>query len=71
MRPTIVAGLVLLALGGFIALRGLRYTSDRSVIRVGEFEASLEERREVPIWVGVVAGAAGLVLLFAGSRRRG
>jgi hypothetical protein len=71
MRPATIAGLVLLVIGGFIAFRGLSYTADKSVISVGEFQASVEERRSVPIWVGVVAGAAGLALLFAGSRQRG
>lgn len=71
MRPATLAGILLLAVGGFIVFRGLSYTSDRSVFRVGEFEASLEERRAVPAWVGGVAAAAGLVLLVAGSRRRG
>jgi hypothetical protein len=31
----------------------------------------MEERRSVPAWIGGVAAAAGLVLLVAGSRRRG
>lgn len=71
MRPATIAGLLLLAVGGFILVRGLNYTADRSVIKVGEFEASLEERRAVPAWAGGLAAAAGLVLLVAGSRRRG
>ena len=71
MRPAALAGLVLLAIGGFIMFRGLNYTADRSVIKIGEFEASMEERRSVPAWLGGVVAAAGLVLLVAGSRRRG
>ncbi|HEX6106579.1 MAG TPA: hypothetical protein VFZ26_13420 [Gemmatimonadales bacterium] len=71
MRPLTLAGLALLALGGFILFRGLNYTSDRSVIRIGEFEASVEERQAVPAWIGGLAAAAGLVLVVAGSRRRG
>jgi hypothetical protein len=70
MRPATLAGLVLLAVGGFILFQGLSYTADRSVIKVGEFEASLEERRAVPAWAGGVVAAVGLVLLVAGSRRR-
>lgn len=70
MRATTIAGIVLLAIGGFIAFRGLSYTADRRVLEVGEFKASVEERRTVPPWVGAVVGAAGLVLLFA-ARRRG
>jgi hypothetical protein len=71
MRPAALAGLALLAVGAFILFRGLNYTADRSVVKIGEFEASMEARRSVPAWIGGVAAAAGLVLLVAGSRRRG
>jgi hypothetical protein len=71
MRPLTIAGLVLLVLGGFVLLRGLSFTSQKSVIQVGDFNASLEERREVPPWLGAVAVAGGIALLLAGTRRRG
>lgn len=70
MRPLTLAGLVLLVLGGFVVLRGLRYTSQKSVIKVGDFQATMEEHRTVPTWIGAVALAGGIVLLVAGSRRR-
>ena len=71
MRPLTLAGLVLLVLGGYVLLRGLSFTSQKSVIKVGDFKASVEERREVPAWVGAVALAGGIVLLLSGTRRRG
>ncbi len=71
MRPASLAGLALIAVGAFILFRGLTYTADRSVIKVGEFEASVEEQRSVPAWLGGLAVVAGLGLLVAGSRRRG
>lgn len=71
MRPATLVGLVLVAVGGFILIRGLSYTSDRSVFKVGDIEASLEQKRSVPAWAGGLAAAAGLVLIVAGSRRRG
>ncbi|HUF36505.1 MAG TPA: hypothetical protein VMN37_11185 [Gemmatimonadales bacterium] len=71
MRPASLAGLALIAVGAFILFRGLTYTADRSVIKVGEFEASVEEQRAVPAWLGGLAVVAGLVLVVAGSRRRG
>ena len=71
MRPLTIAGLVLLVLGGFVLLRGLSFTSQKSVFKVGDFQASVEERREVPPWLGAVAVASGIALLLAGTRRRG
>jgi hypothetical protein len=66
-----MAGLLLLVLGGVVLLHGLSFTSQKSVLKVGDFQASVEERREVPTWAGALAVAGGLVLLVAGSRRRG
>jgi len=40
------------------------------VLKVGDFQASAEERRDVPAWAGALAIAAGIVLLVAGSRGR-
>ncbi len=69
MRPTTIAGILLLALGAFILFRGLSYTSNRSVLKVGEFQASVEERRSVPAWAGGLIAVAGIGLLVAGRRR--
>jgi hypothetical protein len=71
MRPLTLAGLALLLLGGFILFRGLSYTSQKSVLKVGDFHATMEERQTVPPWVGAVGVVGGIVLLVAGSRRRG
>jgi hypothetical protein len=71
MRPLTLAGLVLLVLGGFVLLRGLSYTSQKSVLKVGDFHATVEERQTVPPWIGAVTVVGGIVLLVAGSRRRG
>jgi hypothetical protein len=70
MRPFTLAGLALLLIGGFILLRGLSFTSQKSVLKVGDFQASVEERRAVPAWIGGLAVVGGLILLVAGTRRR-
>ncbi len=71
MRPLTLAGLVLLLLGGFVLFRGLSYTSQKSVLKVGDFNATMEERQTVPPWIGALAVAGGIALLVAGGRRRG
>ena len=70
MKPSLIIGIVLVLLGGFVLVRGLSYSSDRSVIKVGDFKASVEERRSVPTWLGAVAIVGGLALVLAGSRRK-
>lgn len=66
----VLLGILLIAVGGYVILRGLNYTSERSVIRVGDFEASMEEKRPVPAWAGGLVVVAGLALVVAGGRRR-
>jgi len=70
MKSQVIVGLVLAGLGVFIVFRGLNYGSQRSVMRVGDFQASVEERRAIPTWVGGVAIVAGLLLVGAGMRKR-
>ena len=69
MRPLTLTGIVLVCAGLFVAVRGVSYRTDRSVFKVGEIEASIQEERTIPAWAGVVAVAAG-VLLILGARRR-
>ena len=70
MRILVLLGVVLLAFGGFILVHGLNYPSERSTLKMGGFEASVEQQRSVPMWVGVVLLAAGVVLVGVGARRR-
>jgi hypothetical protein len=39
-------------------------------LRVGDFRASLEERRMVPSWIGWTGAGLGRVLVVAGLRSR-
>lgn len=70
MKPSMIAGLVLVAVGLFILLRGINYGSQRSVMRIGDVSASVTETRTIPLWVGGVAIVGGLVLAGATMRRR-
>jgi len=70
MRRLTVLGVVLMLLGGYILILGMSYPANRSVLKVGEFEAKLEERRSVPPWAGGAAIVGGLVLIGLGVRGR-
>jgi hypothetical protein len=70
MKIWMIAGIAIAGLGVFIMIRGLSYDSQRSVVRVGDFRASVEERRVVPAWVGGLAILGGLVLVGVGVRRQ-
>lgn len=61
----VVAGLLGLVYGGF------SYTKDNHEARIGPIVLSVKEKEtvNVPVWAGVAAVVAGVVLLLAGRRR--
>ena len=70
MRPLIVAGVLLLALGAFLLIRGGSFTTRRDVLEVGDVKVTANERQAIPPWAGWVALVAGAGLLAAGARKR-
>lgn len=68
MRVSLVLGILLVAAGTFVAARGFSYTSRESVLKVGQFEATVQEKRTISPWFGVGAIATGLVIILAGRR---
>lgn len=62
----IVAGALALAYGGF------SYTRERHDVKLGPIQFSVKEREtvNVPVWAGLGAVGAGLVLLVLGGRRK-
>jgi drug/metabolite transporter (DMT)-like permease len=70
MKPSAIVGILLIIAGAFVLIRGLSYTSQRSVLKVGDLKASVEEKHAIPAWVGGLAIVGGLALVLAGTRRR-
>jgi hypothetical protein len=73
MRPAQIIG-VLLIIGGLAALLmgGFSFTRSEEVLDIGPVEASVERRETVPLppIIGGLALAAGVALLFVGSKKR-
>ena len=70
MRIALIAGVLLAALGGFIVVKGVSYTREESVLKLGELEAKVKQKRDVPEWLGGIALGAGLVLVIVGLKQR-
>jgi hypothetical protein len=70
MRVTLIAGVVLAALGAFVVFKGVSYTKEESVFKFGGLEAKMQQKNRVPEWIGGVALGAGLVLVIAGLKKR-
>jgi hypothetical protein len=72
MKPLTVAGLVLIIAGIVgLALGHLSFTTEKKIIDVGPITATTEEHHTIPIpdIAGVVAVAAGAILMIVGQRR--
>ncbi len=70
MKASLIAGLVLIAAGVFLILRPPHYASQQSVLKLGDLEATMQQERTVPGWVGGAVLGAGVVLLGAGLFKR-
>lgn len=72
MKPAMVIGIILILLG-VIALgyQGITYTTREKVLDIGPIEATKKTQKTVPLppILGGVALAAGIVLVFLGSRK--
>ena len=72
MNTTKLIGIVLVVLGALgAAYGGFSYTKATHAVDVGPLHLQVveKERVNVPLWMGLAAVAAGLVLLVAGSRK--
>jgi len=70
MRYLTISGVVLIAAGLFVILRPPSYSSEQSVLKLGDLEAKVQQQRTVPGWVGGTLLGAGCVLLVFGVRKR-
>ncbi len=71
MKAFLIAGLVLIAAGVFLILRPPHYASQQSVFKLGGLEATMQQDKTLPGWVGGVVLGAGVVLLGGGLLKRG
>jgi hypothetical protein len=70
MRAASITGFILAAVGAFIVFKGVSYTKDESVFKFGGIEAKLEQKHQLPDWIGGVALGAGIVLVGLGFKKR-
>jgi len=73
MSRATTLGIVLLVLGAAaFVIRQFTYTDREEILDIGPIEATAETEEEVyvPLWVGGILLAAGVVLVAAGSANR-
>lgn len=70
MRGFMIAGIILILLGAFVLIQGGTFTSERSVLEVGELEITADEKQTIPTWVGALSLVAGIGLVGAGAMNK-
>jgi len=72
MKPSVVAGLVLVLLGIVALIYRQNYREEKALFEVGSFRASIDREKtwSPPTAVGIVALAAGGVLIAIGLKKR-
>jgi drug/metabolite transporter (DMT)-like permease len=70
MRAVQIIGAILIAAGLYILIKSPTYSSDKSLFKIGDVEAKVQQSHDIPPWAGGVAVAAGVVLVVVGVRKR-
>ncbi len=72
MKPIILAGILLIVLGGLaLAYQGFSYTHQEKILDVGPIHATAEkhDRVSIPPILGGLALVGGIVLLVVGAKK--
>ena len=73
MKIATLAGIVLIAAGAAaLALGQVKYTKETEAVKLGPVELTVkqEETVNLPVWAGLAAIAAGVVLVVVGGHSR-
>jgi hypothetical protein len=70
MRILQVLGVILIAGGLFVLIKGASYSSEKSVFKIGDVEARVAQEHSIPPWAGGASLVAGVLLLVAGARKK-
>ena len=69
MRVLQILGAVLILGGLFVLIKSPSYSSDKSLLKIGDVEAKVSQQHPIPPWAGGAAVVAGVALLVAGVRK--
>ena len=70
-RILAVLGALLVAGGLYVIIKAPTYSSEKSVMKIGDFEAKVQQEKQFPPWVGGAALGLGGVLIVVGLTKKG
>ena len=70
MRPFVLIGVVLIAIGAFLMYQGGTFKTKDKILEVGDVAITADKKHSVPTWAAGLAIVAGLGLVVAGAAQR-
>ena len=70
MRPLVLLGIVLIAVGGFLFYNGGSFTTQKQVLEIGDVKVTAPEEHTFPKWAGAAALLAGIAVVVVGAQGR-
>lgn len=69
MRVLQIVGAILILGGLFVLIKSPSYSSEKSVLKIGDVEAKVSQQHAIPLWAGGAAVLAGVVLIVVAARK--
>jgi hypothetical protein len=69
MRVLQILGALLIFGGLFVLLKSPSYSSEKSLLKIGDVEAKVSQEHAIPPWVGGAGILGGVILIVVGARK--
>jgi len=69
MRVLQVLGAILILGGLYVLISSPSYSSEKSLLKIGDVEAKVSREHAIPPWVGGAGIAVGVILIVVGARK--
>jgi hypothetical protein len=69
MRALQILGAILILGGLFVLIKSPSYSSEKSLLKIGDVEAKVSQEHAIPPWLGGAGVVAGVILIVVGARK--
>ncbi|MDP9008154.1 MAG: hypothetical protein M3N91_05515 [Pseudomonadota bacterium] len=69
MRVLQILGAILILGGLFVLLKSPSYSSEKSLLKIGDVEAKVSQEHAIPPWIGGAGILGGVILIVVGARK--
>jgi hypothetical protein len=69
MRVLQILGALLILGGLFVLIKSPSYSSEKSLLKIGDVEAKVSQERAIPPWAGGAGIVVGVILIVMAARK--